>query len=197
MLSPSRHPTVVPIVTRTGPPGATVVTVSRVVVHWNPIAIDSRCLAAFSAVRSRPEVGATSWGSSETLSPAETTLPSSARRSMSAGTARITSGVPATTTEPASRSGTGETSTDEPSVRPRFPRTMSSTRITPVGASADASAANAPVVRFPLRSSGSQGDTPSAARTSRCSRTMPLRASTAVAVSLAVRVSPVWATAAD
>lgn len=99
VLPPSRQPTTVAMVTRAGPAGSTAVAVSSVVVQAGPIATD-RLRRADAASRSAP--GAASWGSSETLSPAVTTLPSSASRSMVGRTAVITSGGAATTTRRAS-----------------------------------------------------------------------------------------------
>ena len=91
VLPPSRQPTTLPMVTSAGPAGSVPVTVSSVVVQARPIAVD-RLRRVDAASRSAP--GAASCGSSETLSPAVTTLPSSACRSIPGGTATIASAGP-------------------------------------------------------------------------------------------------------
>ena len=123
VAAPSRQPTTVPIVTSAGPSGSVPVTVSSVVVQAIPIAAD-RLRRAGADSRSAP--GGASCGSSDTLSPLVTILPSSASRSMVGRTAVIASAVPATTTRRASRSGAGATVTWSPSRTPRLPSSRSS-----------------------------------------------------------------------
>ena len=184
VAGPSRQPTTVPIVTSAGPSGSVSVTVSSVVVQAIPIAAD-RLRRADADPRSAP--GGASCGSSDTLSPLVTILPSRASRSIVGGTAVIASGVPATTTRRASRSGAGATVTWSPSRTPRLPSSRSSQSTSPRAPSE--TAATAPVVRAPVSRTASQGDSPSAASTSRCSRTTPRRASSRAPVSRAVNVS--------
>ena len=93
VAAPSRQPTTVPIVTSAGPSGSVPVTVSSVVVHAIPIAA-ARLRRADADSRSAP--GGASCGSSDTLSPLVTILPSSASRSIVGRTAVIASAVPAT-----------------------------------------------------------------------------------------------------
>ena len=181
MREPLRQPTTVDECGATGPAGSVAVTVSSSLVQVIPIAAASRLRTA--AVL---DPGARSCGSSDTASPAVSTLPASARRSVSGLTEWLTRTDAVTVIERAAGTSTGASTTSEPSVNPRLDSVRSSSSTIP-GALCPA-AASAALTRAPMSRTASHGRNPRASSTSGCSRTTPRRASNAEVLSRAVKV---------
>src|SRR5690606_13059039 len=180
---PPSQPTTVLGFTATAPAGSTEATVSSSVVHALPSAPETRCRAAEAF---EPGAGTTSWGSSDTASPAVTTLPTSASRIVSGVSAARASRDPVSVTRRAGCTVAGATTTGEPSVRPALDRVTSSSVAWPAGPVPGATIAV--VTRAPVKVTASHERSPSASMISGCSRTTPRRASAADAASRATRV---------
>ena len=113
------------IVTSAAPSGSLATTFSSVLVHAYPTRLARLRRAASTSVRAAAS-GSTSCGSSDTSSPALTTLPSSASRSISGLTAATTVAGPDSATRRAATTGAGATTTWAPSRTPRLPSVRSS-----------------------------------------------------------------------
>ena len=167
--------------TETGPAGSVPVTVSSSEVQVMPTAVARAALA--------PDVevpGPRSRGSSDTVSPTLSTLPSSAWRRVAEVTDRVASVEPRSVTDRAPYTVTGATSTVVSSRRPALDSVTSSSSAVPDGVPGGAIPATAAVTREPIRDTASHSRIPRAASTSGCRRTTPRRASNAEVLSRAV-----------
>ena len=159
-------------------------TVSSSEVHATPNVRESAWAAAAVLVP-----GPRSRGSSETVSPTVTTLPSNACRNVCAEIDCVARADPVTHTRLAPYTGTGETTIEASSLIPAFERVTSSSSAVPVGVPGGAIPATAAVRREPTRAMPSHSRKPNAVSTSGCSRTTPRRVSAAELFSRAVRAN--------
>ena len=110
--------------------------------------------------------GPRSRGSRDTVSPTVITLPSSANRSVAGDTDCVASREPASVTDLAPYTVTGETITVVFSRRPALDSVTSSRRAVPAGTSVAATPATAAVVRAPVSDIASHSRMPRAAMAS-------------------------------
>ena len=169
--------------TETGPAGSVPVTVSSSEVQVIPTD------AASAEVASEVEVpGPRSRGSSDTVSPTVSTLPSSACRNVVEFTERVARAEPLSVTDRAPYTVTGATTTVASSRSPALDSVTSSSNAVPVGVPFGATPTTAAVVREPMSDTASHSRIPSAAIASGCRRTTPRRESRAAVLSRAVSV---------